>query len=245
MVAMQNDQDSTIEQVQHDTPSGDSNKKKIAVFDYDGTCTDVQSGARFSQYLLHHGYLRPITVVRLLCWAFRYLMHMKRDEDAPREAMFGDLHNMTGDEIDRLMVEFHDKHITSKYRDDAIAEIKQLQDSGYDVLLVSATFAPIARRAGEVLGIDTVIATEMEKDKEGHYTGKVLGPAVVGIEKTRAVERWADEHIGKGKWVIAKAFGDHYSDADILNASRESYAVSPGGTLKRLAKKNDWTILDW
>ena len=245
MVVMQKDLNSNHNTCLDADNSCESNKKKIAVFDFDGTCTDVQSGALFSRYLLHHGYLRPNTVRRLLMWAFRYLLHMKRDEDEPREAMFADLSNLTGDEIDQLMVKFHDSHVLSKYRSDALEEIKQLQDEGYVVLLVSATFAPIARRAGEVLGIETVLATEMEKDKEGHYTGKVLGPAVVGEEKTRAVERWANEHIGEGKWVIAKAFGDHYSDADILNASREGYAVSPGGTLKRIAKKNDWTILHW
>ncbi len=242
---MQNDLNLNQQPSSDNAQCSELNKKKIAVFDYDGTCTDVQSGALFSRYLLHHGYLRPSTVCGLLMWAFRYLLHLKRDEDAPREAMFADLSDLTGDEVDQLMFTFHDKHVLSKYRSDALEEIKRLQDEGYVVLLVSATFAPIARRAGEVLGIETVLATEMEKDKEGHYTGKVLGPAVVGEEKTRAVERWADEHIGKDKWVIAKAFGDHYSDADILNASREGYAVSPGGTLKRIAKKNDWTILDW
>ncbi len=233
----------------HDLSSNDVScspeKKKIAVFDFDGTCTDVQSGALFSRYLFHRGYLSFKTSKRLMKWAFRYVFHMKRSEDEPREALFADLSHLTADEVDSLMVQFHDEKIASQYRSDALDEIIQLQESGYIVLLVSATFAPIAHRAAEVLGIKTVLATEMEKDSDGHYTGKVLGPAVVGEEKTRAVERWADEHIGKDQWVIAKAFGDHYSDADILHASREGYAVSPGGTLKRIAKKNDWTILDW
>ncbi len=245
MVDMQKDSKLYENSGLNDASVCDSDKTKIAVFDFDGTCTDVQSGALFSRYLFHHGYLRARTVRRLMKWGFRYLFHLKRDENEPREAMFADFKDMTADEVDRLMVEFHDKKISHKYRQDALDEIQQLQNDGYIVLLVSATFAPIARRAAEVLGIDTVLATEMEKNKEGHYTGRVEGPAVVGEEKTRAVERWADEHIGKGQWVIAKAFGDHYSDADILNASCEGYAVSPGGTLKRIAKKNDWTILDW
>ncbi len=228
-----------------DEKSSDDNKTKIAVFDFDGTCTDVQSGLLFSRYLLHHGYFKPRTVRRLLMWAFRYAMHMKRDENEPREAIFAELSDLTSNQIDELMIKFHDEKVLSNYRPEALEEIKQLKDEGYTVLLVSATFSPIARRAGEVLGIENILATEMEKDKDGRYTGKVLGPAVVGEEKTRAVERWANDHIGKGKWIIAKAFGDHYSDADILNASREGYAVSPGGTLKRIAKKNDWKILDW
>ncbi len=245
MVDMQKDLNLNKNSCPNDVISSDYDKTKIAVFDFDGTCIDVQSGALFSRYLLTHGYLKPKTVIKLLRWAFRYLFHMKRSEDEPREALFADLNHMTGDEVDQLMVKFHDEIISSEYRKDAMDEIKQLQDQGYVVLLVSATFAPIARRAAEVLGIQTVLATEMQKDSEGHYTGKVEGLAVVGQEKTRAVERWANEHIGEGKWVIAKAFGDHYSDAYILDASSEGYAVSPGGTLKRIAKKNDWTILDW
>ena len=85
----------------------------------------------------------------------------------------------------------------------------------------------------------------MERDANGRYTGRVEGTVVAGAEKYRSVERWCDDRFGAGAWRLAYAYGDHHSDEDLLSRAGEAFAVCPGQTLKSIAKKNGWEILDW
>ena len=96
-----------------------------------------------------------------------------------------------------------------------------------------------------MLGVDAVLATQMEKDATGRYTGRVDGIVVAGEQKFRAVAHWCDERYGAGAWRLAYAYGDHHTDEDLLSRAGEAFAVCPGQTLKSAAKKRGWQILDW
>ena len=85
----------------------------------------------------------------------------------------------------------------------------------------------------------------MELDAQGHFTGRVEGEVVAGQGKVRAVRRWADESIGPGAWSIACAYGDHFTDEPLLELADEPFAVSPGSTLARVARRRGWQSLEW
>ena len=53
-------------------PSASADIKQIAVFDYDGTCVDGQSGSLFTAYLFTHGMMKFPRAMRLLWWGARY-----------------------------------------------------------------------------------------------------------------------------------------------------------------------------
>ncbi|WP_077598528.1 HAD family hydrolase [Olsenella urininfantis] len=226
-------------------PSSQQRKQRIAVFDYDGTAISGQSGALFSRYLLRHGYLNPIRALRLFWWGARYVLHLPYRQDEAREQVFGALNEHTPEEISRIMLDFHNSELLRRYRQDAIDEVRKRKEEGCVTLLVSATFQDIAEAAARRLGVDGLVATDMERDERGLYTGKVNGTVVAGPEKTLAVGRWADEHFGPDGWVIAYSYGDHHSDKDLLAASEKAYAVSPGKMLKSAAKRRHWEVLDW
>ncbi len=218
---------------------------RLAVFDYDGTVISGQSGALFSRYLFMRGYLNPIRALRLGWWGFRYVFHLPYHEDEPREQIFGALREHTGKEVDQLMLDFHNEVLLKRYRPEAIAEVQKRKDEGCITLLISATFSGIAQAAAKVLRVDGLVATDMERDEEGHFTGNVAGDVISGQNKIKAVASWADEHIGQGKWVIAYSYADHHTDEDLLSVSEKAYAVTPGKTLKHKAKRMRWEVLDW
>ena len=218
---------------------------RLAVFDFDGTSISGQSGSLFSRYLFARGYLSISQALRLGWWGARYMLHLPQRQEEAREVIFDALDERSPEEISALMRSFHDEVLLPRYRPAAMAEVRKCKDEGCVTLLVSATFLDIAREAADHLGVDGLVATDMQVDAQGRYTGQVAGPVIAGPEKTRAVERWADEHVGPGRWVIAYAYGDHHSDEDLLSASQKPYAVSPGKTLKHAAKRRDWEVLDW
>lgn len=222
-----------------------SQQARLAVFDFDGTCIDGQSGLYFAEYLFSRGYLSVTHGLRLAWWGFRYKFHLPYRQEEARETIFQGLDRYDAAQVNALMREFHDEVLLKKYRPKALEEIRRRKEEGCITLLVSATFLGIAVPAFQYLGADVLVATEMEKDERGHFTGRVLGPVIAGKEKPRAVARWADEHIGKGGWRIAYAYGDHHSDEYLLGMADVPVAVSPGRTMRAKAEKRGWTIVDW
>lgn len=219
--------------------------QKIAVFDFDGTCINGQSGSLFACYLFLRGYLKPLRALRLGWWGLRYELNLPCRQDEAREVVIEALGKFSADQVDQIMGEFHDKVLMKHYRPAALEEVARRKEEGCTTLLVSATFRSIAQRAAAHLGVDGYIATTMERDAQGEFTGRVEGSVVAGPEKTAVVRSWADEHIGAGKWDLAYAYGDHRTDIDLLSHARHAFAVRPDRSLRKEAVRQRWDILDW
>ncbi len=218
---------------------------RVAVFDFDGTSIDGQSGSLFTRYLLAHHMMSPLRLARLAWWGTRYKLHLPVRQDEARELVFGALRGQTSEEVDALMARFHDEVLAPLYRPRALREVTWCHQKGLVVLLVSATFEPIASVAARRMGADGFAATRMERDARGRYTGRVDGPVVEGVEKCRAVEAWCDAHLGVGAWVLERAYADHHTDAPLLETAREARVVCPGTTLAVSARRRGWPVLDW
>ena len=206
---------------------------------------DGQSGVLLAKYLYKHGELSFGCLTNLFFWALSYKMRLPHRKKRSHELVLGAILDQTPEQIDEIMRSFHNEVMVPLYRDEARAAIEQAKSEGCVTLLVSATFLPIAEEAAKTFGIDGVIATEMEKDADGAYTGRVDDNVIAGEEKLKAATKWADEHLGPNSWVIAYAYGDHHSDRALLSAANQPFAVSPDRALKRTANRRGWPVLDW
>ena len=222
-----------------------SQKHSVAVFDFDGTVIDGQSGWLISVYLFKKNLVSPLRAGRLMWWGLRYKLGLPYREEEARELVLGAVSHMKPEEVDSVMVKFHDEVLLPIYRQQAVDEIHKRIDEGCDTLLLSATFQQIADRAAECLEMTGGVATELERAEDGSYTGRVSGDVIEGDMKPVAAKRWANERFGEGNWRLAYAYGDHRSDAKLLEEADEAFAVCPKKALKPLAKKGGWTILDW
>lgn len=219
--------------------------RPVAVFDYDGTCIDGQSGSLIATWLMLNGYLSPYSVVGLAWWGVRYKLHLPFRQERARELIFRDLGKREPSEVDRIMVTFHDEVLLPRYRKCATDEIARRRREGCLTLLVSATFDPIAREAAKYLDVDGYAATHMELDAQGHYTGRVLGDVTEGSIKVETAKELARACMNEQPCYLEYAYGDHHSDVELLASAEHPYVVSPGPTLKREARKRGWPILDW
>ena len=218
---------------------------RLAIFDYDGTIVSGQSGLLISRYMFSLKLMKKRHVSCLIWWGIRYLLHLPHREGEARELVFKGLSDEPPEEVDAFMREFHDAVLAPLYRPKAEAEVARCKAEGYSVLIVSATFSMLADMAAEYLGADAAIATVMERDEDGMYTGRVQGDVIEGKAKLTAIRRWADDRYGAGNWEISRAYADHYSDRDLLGSVAHPYAVCPDGLLRRYAKKRGWDILNW
>ena len=110
--------------------------------------------------------------------------------------------------------------------------------------MASASFKPITTTIVDELGFDGQISTIME-ERDGHYTGKVVGVPVQGPEKLRLLIQYCDDNYGYNQWVLERAYSDHYSDVPMLQMAHHVTVVDPDAKLERISKQKGWEIADW
>ncbi len=123
---------------------------------------------------------------------------------------------------------------------------------GHEIVLISGTLEPLAREAARALktelgarGITVtirVIATRLE-EKDGRWTGRVLGEAMFGEVKARAAKRLAEElRLDLGR---CYAYGDSLNDRRLMEVAGRPAAVNPSNDLASIARTRRWPILSW
>jgi HAD superfamily hydrolase (TIGR01490 family) len=125
-------------------------------------------------------------------------------------------------------------------------------EQGHAIVLVSGTLAPLAEEMALALVVRlavrgiaasvAVCATRLEQ-REGRWTGRILGDAMFGEAKARAVVQLAR---CKG-YDLAKcyAYGDSWSDRWMLESVGHAAAVNPSWRMERLAQQRGWSVLNW
>jgi len=135
---------------------------------------------------------------------------------------------------------------------DAVEQIAWHAEQGHAIVLVSGTLAPLAEEVAlavvlrlAVRGIAAsvaVCATRLE-EREGRWTGRIVGNAMFGEAKGRAVRQMAAE---KGfELAQSCAYGDCVSDRWMLEAVGRASVVNPAWRLERLARRRGWSVLRW
>jgi len=123
---------------------------------------------------------------------------------------------------------------------------------GHRVVLVSGMPEALARLVARALecelesrgvrGQVLVCATRME-EVNGRWTGRLLGGAMYGEEKFRAVKRIAQEH--RIELRDSHAYGNTLLDRPMLAAVGHAHVVNPGRDLAAVANQCDWEIWHW
>ncbi|WP_246127498.1 HAD family hydrolase [Amycolatopsis rhizosphaerae] len=124
--------------------------------------------------------------------------------------------------------------------DAAQAALERHRAAGDLIVLVSGSFAACLSPLAEDVGADTVLCTEPVVSENGLYTGEVR-VAMIGEAKKDAVLATID---GAGlEGASCFAYGDHVSDADMLNAVGNPVVVGGDPALGRIAADRGWPVL--
>ena len=125
-------------------------------------------------------------------------------------------------------------------------------DRGHLIVIVSGTLEMLAERAARLLEAELlghgltnkirVCATRLEEKNE-RWTGRIVGEAMFGEAKARAIGRIAAE--ADLDLQRCFAYGDSSSDKWMLEAVGKPAAVNPSNDLARIARRNDWAVLLW
>jgi HAD superfamily hydrolase (TIGR01490 family) len=219
-------------------------KVRVAAFDLDGTVLDGESPFILTKRLFRDRTLKVPTAARMGIWGLKYRLHLPQREALPRELLFSSLMDKPVEIIDDLIMDVYRARVSQRIRPGARREIANLKEAGLVPILASASFKPMTTAIVEELGFAGEVSTVME-ERDGHYTAQVEGEPVQGNEKLRRLREYCDKRFGKGKWVLERAYSDHYSDIPLLEAAKEAFLIDPDHKLRKKAKERGWRTVDW
>lgn len=127
-------------------------------------------------------------------------------------------------------------------RTDVVNRLKEHQAKGHRVVIVSGSFTPCLDIIGKHFGVADLIGTELEIQNE-RYTGKIIPPLITGIAKAEKIRELLSTYGKDVDWTSSYAYGDSFTDRDMLNLVGHPVAVYPDKKLHKLAKEKSWEIL--
>jgi len=237
--------ESEVKQVQEVKEGKEKSGGVAAFFDLDGTLVAPPSLERI--FFTRLRYRGAIPVKNYFSWVREAGRLAPRGVDAILRANKMYLKGLAADRM-----ETGERRRPSVLFGEGINRIAWHARQGHAIVLVSGTLQPLAEdvaRSFEALlfeeGISCVIrvcATRLE-ETEGRWTGRIVGEAMNGEAKARALKAMAVEL--KLDLASCYAYGDTADDQWMLAAVGRPVAVNPQEELAWLARMRGWPMLHW
>lgn len=134
-----------------------------------------------------------------------------------------------------------EQYVLPKVRPEVMARLRDHQNAGDRVILVSGTFSPLLREIGHQLEVRETVGTPIRL-KNGRYTGGSELPVCQGQHKVTRLEEYlrGTRDINRAE---SFAYADSQSDIPLLEAVGFPIAVAPDAFLGAYAKEMRWEIL--
>ena len=127
----------------------------------------------------------------------------------------------------------------------ARALVRQHQDAGDTVLIVTATNAFVTRPIAQAFGVEQLIAIDLATDASGELTGAIEGVPSFREGKVARVEHWlADRGLRWSELAHSTFDSDSMNDLPLLEKVDQPVATNPDERLATLAKQRGWRILN-
>jgi HAD superfamily hydrolase (TIGR01490 family) len=216
--------------------------RRAALFDMDRTLVRRETASLYVRYQREHGRAGWRDTAQVAFWVAQYTLGII---DAPSVAVRA-LRQLEGtaetvlsarcDDWFRLLVE---RHITDKGR----IAIETHRERGDLLAIVTSASQYTARPLARLLRIEHLVASELEVDSSGRFTGKPVFPLCYGEGKVDRAARFAE--IQGFQLEDSTFYSDSFTDLPLLERVRAPVVVNPDSRLARVARKRGWPIEIW
>ncbi len=192
----------------------------FAAFDFDGTLTWRDTLLPFLRRLLG---TPTLLWVLFICspWLLAYALRLTSNHRAKARLLHAALAGRTVSEVESCARSFVQDDLPLQWRPWALQRLVEHQNAGHRCLLVSASTSLYMHLAGESLGVDAVLCTEMEV-VDGRYSGRLATPNCHGEEKVRRLQAWLAQQQGNTA-IELHAYGDTSGDRPMLRLARQAW----------------------
>jgi len=213
----------------------------LAIFDLDHTLINGDSDYLWGEYMVEHGIVDE-QAFRQRNTAF-YHDYQRGTLDNDQYLAFA-LEPLTHHELETLYTwraDYVEKWIKPLIAPGAAAVLENHRQLGHELIMISATQLFVSEPIADLLGIDTVLATEPEII-DGRYTGRFIGTPTYQQGKVTALEEWlaGSDHELSGSYF----YSDSLNDIALLEHVDHPITVNPDDQLQAIAKTRGWKIID-
>lgn len=195
--------------------------RQLVIFDLDGTITRSDTLIPFLAGCLFRFPRLRARMLLLPFDAMRFALGRTTAGAFKEKLLRAAIGGLPVEAVNRWAQTYASRVVSSGCRVSTLKLIKEHQEHGDRLILLSASPSLYVRLIGQALGISETIATEVEI-KNGHYTGALITPNCAGHEKLRRIR----EHLGTDKYSgKTLAFGDRESDRPLLEWVDEGWLI--------------------
>lgn len=209
----------------------------IAFFDMDYTLLDTSSGLLYVQYLRRTGQIGRCVLARVAWWTLLYkltLIDMARA--MPKMVLYAQ--NASASAMLAQARQWFNDMVIDHLSPSGVAKIRQHQQQGHVVVVISASTQFAVQPVAEYLGLE-FLCTQLAVEND-RVTGQIVSPPCYGEGKVHWARQLADGHgipIGRSYF-----YTDSLSDLPLLDIVEHPVAVNPDPRLRRLAVQRGWPI---
>ena len=190
----------------------------LAVFDLDGTLTKRDT---FFPFVRGFVGLRRTSAIYLgaapvlfAAWRDR-----ARRDDAKAAVLRPAFRGVTATELEQAGAQYAERVGTVGLRPDVVARLRWHQDEGHECAIASASLTAYVRPLAALLGVDHVLATDLEVGPDGVLTGGIAGSNCRGAAKALRIEETF------GSRPLGWAYGDSADDAYMLDRAEHAVLI--------------------
>jgi HAD superfamily hydrolase (TIGR01490 family) len=211
----------------------------VHLFDVDHTIVDASTVTDFLIAAIRRRILPVRLALYVPCYYFRYSISLVGAGNF--DAGFPFLRGIRKTELDRLADQVFSSKTQSKINKPVVELMEAARERGERVILASASFKTIVAPLARYLGVDDVIASELEFE-DGVSTGRLSTiPAFRDGKRDLVLDFLKSTGAEPGHCVF---YSDSVRDLPLLEAVGTAVVVNPKSGMRRIAKRRGWQIVD-
>ncbi len=213
---------------------------RLALFDLDNTLLGGDSDHAWGDYLCEREILDPIAYKARNDGFYQDYLAGKLDNAEYLNFCLEILGRTEMAQLDEWHRDFMRDCIAPLMLPKAVELLAKHRDAGDKLVIITATNRFVTGPIAELLGVDTLIATECEMH-EGRYTGRSTDVPCFREGKVTRLNRWLEE---TGLSLDGSYFySDSMNDMPLLEQVANPVAVDPDPNLRAEAERRGWPVI--
>jgi HAD superfamily hydrolase (TIGR01490 family) len=217
---------------------------KIALFDLDHTLLPIDSDHGWGQFTIRLGWVDADEMTKGNAAFYQDYLAGRLDIHAYVRFATQAIRLQGSEAAQRAHLQYMQEVIEPAITPEALDLIDRHRQEGCRLVLVTASnefvTAPIAQR----LGMDHLIAVQLERDAQGELTGGISGVPSYREGKVERVAQWL-QGLGQSLDSVKTYFySDSMNDLPLLERVQHPVATNPDPRLRALAAERGWPILE-